>query len=366
MRVLVAGGGSGGHVMPGLAVVESIRRLRGDSDVWWIGAVGGIEEGLVRSARLPYAAIHAGKLNRFVSAKTARDLAVTPIGCAEALAVVRRLRPDVVLTVGGYVAVPAGIAAWATGVPLIVHQQDVVPNLANRLLAPLAACVTVSFAASAALIRARSVARDGNPVRSQLFQGERAQGRLRFGIPDGCDVVLALGGSQGARGLNDAAFGALPSLLARAAVIHMTGQAFFAEAEARAAGLPCRLRERYRPRAFLADELPDALATADLVISRSGASTVCELAALGKPSILVPLPPGIGGSPQRANAEVAARAGGAIRVEQRDLSPRRLESLVRGLLDDRPRLGRMARCARSLARRDAAERLALRVLAAAA
>lgn len=359
----IAGGGSGGHVMPGLAVVEALRRLRSDVSVAWIGATGGIEEKLVRSAGLAYVAVHAGKLNRFASTKTARDLAIIPVGCVEAVGVVRRLRPDVVLTVGGYVAVPAGIAAWMSGVPLVAHQQDVAPNLANRLLAPLASCVTVSFAPSASLVRARRVVVDGNPIRRELFEGDRERGRRRFGAPDGIGVVLALGGSQGAKGINETLFGALPALLERAIVVHMTGHPFIDAAEERRAGLPCPLRERYHPRAFLGEELPDALAAADLVISRAGASTISELAALGKPAILVPLPPGIGGSPQRANARLVARAGAALLVEQQDLSPAVLVAHVRELLADQSRLLAMGRQARRLMRRDAAERLAMRVLA---
>ncbi|HEV7215106.1 MAG TPA: glycosyltransferase, partial [Chloroflexota bacterium] len=171
MRLLLAGGGSGGHVFPGLAVAEALRRLAPEVRLDWLGAHGAIEERLIPAAGIPLHTIRAGKLNRFVGKETLTNLARVPVGLVEAVALVRRLQPDAVLTCGGFVAVPAGVASRLTRRPLLALQQDVEPNLANRLISPLADRVVVAFPWSLSRFPAGQALALGNPLRASITQG---------------------------------------------------------------------------------------------------------------------------------------------------------------------------------------------------
>lgn len=366
MRVVVAGGGSGGHVLPGLAVIEALRVLAPDTEIAWLGSYGSMEERLVRDADVRLLLVHAGKLNRFVSAQTVRDVAKVPLGCVEAFARLRTFRPDAVLTTGGYVAVPAGVATRLQGLPLLVHQQDVVPNLANRLLAPFATTINVTFAPSRTLFNALHIVQEGNPVRETLFHGDAERARALFGFPSGVPIVLVTGGSQGARGLNTLLFQALPRLVSRMVVIHACGEKFLTDALRIRDTLPASCQVRYVPRGFLGAEMADALAAATLVLGRAGASTLSELAVLGKPGVLVPLPAGWGGSPQRENARYAERMGAAVMAEQSSLTGERLADLLLKVMGDQRMIAEMQTHMRALGKRDAAGRIAARLLQLAA
>ncbi len=334
MRILIAGGGSGGHVHPGLAVATALRQQETRVELHWLGSKGGIEEGLVAAAGIPFTPIHAGKLNRFASLQTLRDLARVPVGLLDAVAAVSRLRPDAALTCGGFVAAPAGAAMWLTGRPLLALQQDIEPNLANRLISPFAQKVGVAFAASIGFFPPGKAIVTGNPVRPDLFEATAAQGRRMFGLPETFPVVLVTGGSQGALSLNRLVLARLGRWLERASVIHLCGARSVAMVETAAAALPESLRSRYAWRSFVTYEMGAALAAADVVVCRAGAATLAELAALGKAAILVPLPPPVGRSPQEANAQALANAGAAIALPERTASPDLLLAHVCALLDD--------------------------------
>jgi UDP-N-acetylglucosamine--N-acetylmuramyl-(pentapeptide) pyrophosphoryl-undecaprenol N-acetylglucosamine transferase len=301
VRLLIAGGGSGGHIFPGLAVAEAVRRQAPAVDIHWLGARGAIEERIVPAAGFPLHTIHAGKLNRFLGKRTLIDLVRVPVGLVEAAAVVRRLHPNAILTCGGFVAVPAGIAGRLGGRPLVALQQDIQPNLANRLLAPFARLVVVAFDQSCGAFPPGRAVALGNPLRAAMRRGDAAAARRQFGLPPDLPLVLVTGGSQGALRLNRLVVGCLPSLLERAAVVHLCGERSEALVQQAAAALPPLLARRYVWRSFVNKEMPDLLAAADVVVSRAGAATLAELAAMGKAAILVPLPPAIGHSPQEGN-----------------------------------------------------------------
>jgi UDP-N-acetylglucosamine--N-acetylmuramyl-(pentapeptide) pyrophosphoryl-undecaprenol N-acetylglucosamine transferase len=366
MRILVSGGGTGGHIYPALAVARALRERHG-AEILYLGDANGLETRIVPQTGLAFATIQAGKLRRYLSAGTLTDLARIPVGMAQALRHVGRFRPDAAFTSGGYVSVPAGVAARWFGAPLLMHQQDVSPNLANRLLTPVATWVSVSFPPSLAYFPRRKTSLAGNPVRGPILAmagAPPAALKARFGLDPSLPLVLVTGGSQGARHLNQVVTAALPFLLPVCQVLHVSGELTYEETRAQAqeqlAADPTggRLAARYQLHAYLDEPMPAALAAADVVLCRSGAATLAELAALGRPSLLVPLPPGFSGSPQQVNAEMFVTVGAATMVLDRDLSVERLRALLLPLLGEPARLAAMGAAARTLARPNAAAELA--------
>jgi UDP-N-acetylglucosamine--N-acetylmuramyl-(pentapeptide) pyrophosphoryl-undecaprenol N-acetylglucosamine transferase len=329
----------------------------------------GLETELVPMAGFPFAAISAGKLRRYLAWRTFTDLGRVPISLVQAIHHLRAFRPAVVFTSGGYVAVPAGFAARMAKVPLLIHQQDVSPNLANRLIAPLATRISVSFADSLRYFPPAKTTLMGNPVREAILRvagGDRAAAKRRLGLQADWPVLLITGGSQGARHLNQVVVGALPYLLPHSQIVQISGKQLYGEARNNAdlvlAGQP-DWRNRYHLYPYLDEQMADALLAADLVICRAGAATLSELAVLGVPSLLVPLPPGFGGSPQEANAAMFVRAGAAEMIEDKALTIERLARAVLALLRDGERLAIMRRMAASLARPHAAQEIAAAIVA---
>lgn len=358
LRVVLAGGGTGGHTSSGLAIAAALRARLGDGvTLAWIGSREGLEAARAPAAGIAYHAIPTGKLRRRLAWRNVTDLLVrVPAGLGRALALLGRLRPDVVVSTGGFVAVPTAIAAALRRRPLLVHEQVVVPGLANRLAARLADRVAVTFAASACAFPAAKVIVTGNPIRPDLLQGDPARGFARFGLDPSAPLTYVTGGAQGAQRVNRLVAGALAALLPRTQLVHQCGAVDLARTEATALALPGALRARYRVLAFVDAGLGDLYAAASLVVGRAGAGTVTELAAVGRPAILIPLPEARGDE-QTANARVLAEAGGAVLLPERDLTPARLAAEVAALLDDPARLRAMGAGARTLATPDAADRL---------
>jgi len=368
MRILISGGGTGGHIYPALAVARELRERFG-AELLYLGDVNGLETQIVPREGIPFAGITAGKLRRYLSPQTLRDLGRIPVGIRQAMGHVRAFQPDATFTSGGYVAVPAGLASRRYGVPLLMHQQDVAPNLANRILAPVATRISVSFPDSLRHFSKRKTALAGNPVREEILRvaGQPAGPfKESFGFDAAQPVLLVTGGSQGARHLNQVVAAALPSLLPRCQVLHVSGELTYEEtlraAEPHFAARP-EWRGRYVLRPYLSTRMAEALAATDVALCRSGAATLAELAALGRPAVLVPLPPGFTGSPQEVNATMFRGAGAAEVVLDRDLTAARLEAALFPLLENPARLALMARAARSLGHMDAAARLAEAVAA---
>jgi UDP-N-acetylglucosamine--N-acetylmuramyl-(pentapeptide) pyrophosphoryl-undecaprenol N-acetylglucosamine transferase len=338
MRVLISGGGTGGHIYPALAVATQLRNEY-QAEILYLGSDDGLETSLVPAAGFRLELIKAGKLQRFVSWKTVTGVARVPVGMAQAIGIVHRFHPDVAFTSGGYVAVPAGLAARLNGVPLLMHQQDVPPNLSNRLLAPLATRISVAFDSSRAYFPAKKTVHLGNPLR-QVILDIRAvpsgEARTRLGLDAKLPLLLVTGGSQGARSLNQATCRALPGLLEYCQVLHISGKKLFEETRALAGeamtDLDEALRQRYRLEPYMDVEMPLALQAATLVICRAGAATLSELAVLEKPAILVPLPPAIGRSPQEANAALFGRNHAAEVIRNDELKPALLVERVKSII----------------------------------
>ncbi|MFE3456495.1 glycosyltransferase [Nocardiopsis aegyptia] len=379
LRLIVTGGGTGGHTYPALTTVRALRdRLEAAGhtlDVLWVGTEDSLESRVAADHGIAFAPVATGKIRRsknplkLASPENIRDMANVPIGVAQARSLVSDFRPDAVLATGGYVAVPVGLAAKLCGRPLVVHEQTVRLGLANKVLARVAARVAVSSPSTLALLPdgARdSAAVTGNPVRPEVLTGQADLGAKGLGF-DGHDpslpTVYVTGGAQGSAQINGTVRAVLPWLLARANVVHQCGAANLEALRGHAAELPADLAARYHLTAFVGPELPDVLALADVVISRSGAGTIAELTALGKAAVFVPLASSAGDE-QRHNARHLQDSGAAVALLE-EVTPDHLRTAVDSLLSDPQGREQIAERAREHGRPDAAERLVDVVLSAA-
>ncbi|MFJ4436991.1 UDP-N-acetylglucosamine--N-acetylmuramyl-(pentapeptide) pyrophosphoryl-undecaprenol N-acetylglucosamine transferase [Streptomyces sp. NPDC088923] len=377
-RLIVTGGGTGGHTYPALTAVRTLReRLTAwgrSLDVLWIGSTDSLEAGVAEAEGIAFTAVATGKVRRasnplkMVSPANVRDMARVPLGVAQARKAVASFRPHVVLATGGYVAVPTGLAARVCKVPLVLHEQTVRLGLANRKLAGSASRIAVSSESTLPFldesVRPLAVV-TGNPVRPEVLTGhpEKAVSALGSGFDRALPTVYVTGGAQGSQQINDLIGGELLWLLERANVVHQCGPAPYEALAARASGLPPHVAARYHLTPFVGSELPDVLALAALVISRSGAGTLAELTALGKPAVFIPLASSAGNE-QAHNARHLEESGAAVALEG-EVTGERLREAVGPLLDDPSRREAMAAAARAQGRPDAANRLVDVVLNAA-
>ncbi|MGH3841091.1 MAG: UDP-N-acetylglucosamine--N-acetylmuramyl-(pentapeptide) pyrophosphoryl-undecaprenol N-acetylglucosamine transferase [Pseudonocardiaceae bacterium] len=372
LRLIVTGGGTGGHTYPAITTIRATRELlRGAGvglEVLYVGSAGGLEARVAAQEQLPFQAVSTGKLRRsanplrMISTENLRDVGRLSRGLVEARRVVRAFRPDVVLSTGGYVAVPVGLAAKTVDAPLLVHEQTSRLGLANRLLMRRATAIALSSPTSVELLpetlRGRAVV-TGNPIRVELLGGEagRAITALSWtGWDARLPTVYVTGGAQGSVQINRLVEAVLEWLLQRANVVHQCGATSLAELQCRAGRLPTELAGRYRVIEFVGAELPDVQALADVVVSRSGAGTLAELTALGKPSVLIPLIP-TGGNEQEHNARYLQQAGAAHALLGACPTPGDLTRALDGLIGDPGLRAGMATQAARLGRPRAAHEL---------
>jgi UDP-N-acetylglucosamine--N-acetylmuramyl-(pentapeptide) pyrophosphoryl-undecaprenol N-acetylglucosamine transferase len=355
-RVVVMAGGTGGHVFPALAVARALAAHQ--REVVWLGTKRGIEARLVPAAGIHVEWIDIGG----VRGKGPVSLLLAPVRVAQAtwqaLAALRRARPGVVLGCGGFVSGPGGLAAWLMRVPLVIHEQNAIAGLTNRLLSHLAQRVATAFPGSFPARLQRPVAVVGNPVRAEIVA--LAPPEARFAARQGPLRLLVFGGSQGARIMSEIVPGAIErcalALRSRFEVVQQCRAEDVAEVKA----VYARLGLKAEVATFFSD-LPARMAASQLVIARSGASTVAELAAIGRPAILVPLPHALDND-QLANATALAAAGGAMLVRQAEFTSERLAQDLAQLFGEPAQLAAMASSAKRTGNADAAERLADLVL----
>jgi UDP-N-acetylglucosamine--N-acetylmuramyl-(pentapeptide) pyrophosphoryl-undecaprenol N-acetylglucosamine transferase len=366
MRLLIAGGGTGGHIYPALAVARSLLARPDGADLRWLGGHRGLEASLVPAAGIPLRRLVLRSL-RTVDRNAHAILDPIRLGASvpQAAAILAAERPAAIFTTGGYVAVPVLMAAAPLGIPVVLWEGNLVPGRAVRATARLADVLAVSFAATCgALGRAapgRACYHTGTPIRD-VGAIDREAARARLGIPAAARVLLVFGGSQAVRRFNAAVADALPRLVERVVVIHVTGDDGYAAALAGREALPAEARERYRPYPFLREDMLAALATADLVVGRAGSSTLAEVTALGLPMVVVPYPHAAGH--QRANARGLVEAGAARLVEDETFDAAALLDAA-AILDDPAVHLAMSAAARELGRPGAADAVAELVLAAA-
>jgi UDP-N-acetylglucosamine--N-acetylmuramyl-(pentapeptide) pyrophosphoryl-undecaprenol N-acetylglucosamine transferase len=354
MKVLIAGGGTGGHVFPGIAVAEELRRLRPGSDVVFVGGRRGLEAIAVPEAGFRVRFIMSRGFPRRMWWKWSWAAIVNATGFLQAFFVLLAERPDVVLGTGGYASVSISVAAWLLGKPLLLQEQNSVPGLSNRILSRIADEVHLSFVeARSYFSRKDHLKVTGNPVRGYILSGDRTTAMQEFGLAAGKPTVFVFGGSRGAKRINQAAIEAMRLLKGRVDVqlILQTGREDYewAKAEIEKDQLPARVMPFLR-------RIHMAYAAADLVVCRSGAMTLAEIAVCGTPAILVPYP-FAAHDHQVVNAMNLVDRGAAAMILDRDLTGERLAQEIAHWLSDRQGLSRMSSNARTFARPDAAERI---------
>ena len=355
MKVLIAGGGTGGHVYPGIAVAEELMRMWPDAEVLFVGGRRGVEAQAVPESGFRIRFVTTRGLPRRAWWRWPAAVLANAAGVFQALAVVMGEKPDVVLGTGGYVSGPVALAAILLRRPLVLQEQNSIPGLANRWLARVADEVHLSFTeARGYFARKDNLKITGNPVRSYVLGGDRAAGMQEFGLSPGKPTVFVFGGSRGAHRINQAAVEAMRRLKGRVDVqfILQTGRDDYewARQTVEAESLPARVVPYLR-------QIQLAYAVADLVVCRSGAMTLAEIAACGTPAILVPYPYAAHNH-QEVNARNLVERGAAALILDRELGGERLAREIAHLLADRQTLRRMSAHARLFARPDAAARLA--------
>lgn len=345
MRVIIAGGGTGGHVIPAIAIAQELRSRHG-ADVQFVGTSRGMETRLVPAAGFKLHLVQVGQLNRVDLRTRIATLFNLPRAVFDAARLIRSFRPDLIIGVGGYASGPAMLAGAIMNVPLIAFEPNYLPGFANRMLAPLARAAAVQFEATCQYFRNCHVT--GVPVRNDFF-------RVPPRPPNAKPTLLVFGGSQGAHAINVALLGALAKLTELVPgihIVHQTGEKDYVEAQT--AYLKAMISAEVFP--FI-DDMPGVFGRADLLVCRSGASTVAEVAAAGRPAIFIPLPTAADDH-QRHNAEALANANAARLLPQAELTSDRLAREVAALLSNRPLLTQMSQAARKLAHPDAAAEIA--------
>ena len=352
MRIALAAGGTAGHIFPALATLGALRATGAPVEARFFGPDNRGERALVHGHDVPFEAVPAAPLRGRSPVALARGLARTAVGVAAALRALRRFRPNVMLSTGGYGSFPPSLAARILRLPLVVFLPDVEPGLAVKAESRLATLIAAATEAALPRLPAGKTVVSGYPVRD-AFRTPRENAREALGWSADERVLLVAGATQGAQAINRAVWGALAKLCEHARVVHITGQAASDEAAAERLALPENLRGRYEPAPFRED-LPALMVAADLAVMRAGASTLGELPAARLPAILVPGT--FAGGHQRENARWLAERGAAVVLEEADIGT--LEGHVLDLLQDDERRAGMADAARSAGHADGAERLA--------
>ena len=363
MKLVVAGGGTGGHVYPGLTVVETMHRPRGEGDgrsalalgdVLWIGGRGGMEERLVQRAGIEFVGLPAGGLRGMAALAALRNAAQIARSIGRARRILAEFETNVVLVTGGYASVSVALAAWLQRLPVVIYLPDIVPGLAIRFLSRFARRVAVTHESSYQFFSREKVVVTGYPVRPEIYAADPAGARAELGLEPGEKVLLVMGGSRGARSINRAVVAGLRQMLTKCQIVHISGRLDAGWVAGVAKSLPPEMQQRYHHHDYL-HELAPALVAADLAVARAGAATLGEFPAAGLPSVLVPYPHS--GQHQLPNAQHMAEAGAALIVMDASLEEA-LVPIVLRLLEDEEALNSMRQAARALDRPDAAQAIA--------
>ena len=321
-KIILTGGGTAGHVTPNIALLPALKEA--GYEVSYIGSYEGMERGLIEAEGIPYYGISSGKLRRYHNIKNFSDPFRVIHGFFQACGLLKKLKPDVIFSKGGFVSVPVMLAARIRRVPAVLHESDMTPGLANRIAMKGAAKVCCNFPETLDKLPAGKAALTGTPIRQALFDGSKEAG-LSFCGFDGSEkpVLMIMGGSQGSVFVNTAVREALPELLKEYRVIHLCGKGKLDETLTDRLAYPDYVQYEY-----IDKELPDLLAAADIVISRAGANAICELLALGKPSILIPLALNASRGDQILNARSFEKQGYSYLLEEENVNK---DSLIKAV-----------------------------------
>lgn len=309
-KIVLTGGGTAGHVTPNIALLPALREA--DFDIHYIGSYDGIEKRLIEDFEIPYYGISTGKFRRYFDVKNFTDPVRVLKGYSEARKILKQLAPDVVFSKGGFVSVPVVRAAHSLGIPCIIHESDMTPGLANKLCIPVAKKVCCNFPETLQMLPEDKAVLTGSPIRAELSKGNRIAALDMCGFTANKPVIMVIGGSLGAASVNKAIRSALPKLLEDFQVIHLCGKEKVDNLLLNVPG--------YKQFEYVKAELKDLFALADVVVSRAGANAICELLALKKPNILVPLSAKSSRGDQILNARSFESQGFSLVIDDDDLA----------------------------------------------
>lgn len=324
-RIILTGGGTAGHVTPNIALLPRLKELQ--YDIHYIGSYNGIEKELIEQFGIPYHGIATGKLRRYFSLQNFTDPFRVLKGMNEAKKLVKILKPDVIFSKGGFVSVPVVLSGKRCRVPVIIHESDMTPGLANKLSLSAATKVCCNFPETLELLPEGKAVLTGSPIRQELLSGDKFKAREFLGFTSDKPVILVVGGSLGAVAVNEAVRSILPQLLKNYQVIHLCGRGKLDES---LNGL-----EGYAQFEYVKEELKDLFALTDIVISRAGANAICELLALHKPHLLIPLSANASRGDQILNARSFERQGFCLVLEEEALTDETLLDAVSSLYENR-------------------------------
>ncbi|MCI2131794.1 MAG: undecaprenyldiphospho-muramoylpentapeptide beta-N-acetylglucosaminyltransferase [Eubacterium sp.] len=317
-RIVLTGGGTAGHVTPNIALIPGLKE-RG-YEIFYIGSYNGIEKKLIEDMNIPYYGISTGKLRRYFDLKNISDPFRVLKGIHEAREILKKIRPDIIFSKGGFVAVPVALAASNLKIPLLIHESDMTPGLANRICIPYAVKVCCNFPETRDSLPEGKAFVTGTPIRQELLHGDADAGREFCGFNREKPVLMVIGGSQGSVFVNTKIREALPELLKNWQVVHLCGKGNLDDSLDHTPG--------YRQYEYIKEQLPDLFAMADVVVSRAGANAICEISALAKPNLLIPLGTNASRGDQILNARSFEKQGYSMVLEEENLTE---ESLLEGV-----------------------------------
>lgn len=324
-HIVLTGGGTAGHVTPNIAMIPALKEK--GFKISYIGSYNGIEKKLIEEMGIPYYGISSGKLRRYFDVKNFTDPFRVLKGFSEARKLLKKLKPDVVFSKGGFVTVPVVIAAKRCKIPAIIHESDMTPGLANKLCIPSAVKVCCNFPETVSKLPADKAVLTGTPIRQELLSGNADAGRKFCGFTADKPVIMVIGGSLGAASVNDNVRKILPELLKDFQVVHLCGKGKTDESLKGTTG--------YVQYEYIQDELPDLFAMADVVISRAGANAICEIRELHKPNLLIPLSAKASRGDQILNARSFERQGFSMVLEEEEITETKLLDTIHQLYTDR-------------------------------
>lgn len=324
-KIVLTGGGTAGHVTPNIALIPHLKEL--GYEISYIGSKDGIERTLIEELDIPYYPISTGKLRRYLSLKNVSDPFRVLIGAAEARSALKKIRPDVIFSKGGFVAVPVVIAGSMLKIPSIIHESDMTPGLANKMCFSRASKICCNFPETQKYLPKDKAVVTGTPIREELLNGDPQKAREFTGLTDQKPVVLVVGGSLGSVAVNNVIRNNLPLLLEKYQIIHLCGKDHLAP---ELDGTP-----GYVQYEFIEHELPDMFALADMVVSRAGANAICEISALAKPNLLIPLPAEASRGDQLLNAASYEKQGFSIVLQEKDINRNTLLSSLDQLFKEK-------------------------------
>ncbi len=324
-RIVLTGGGTAGHVTPNIALIPGLKE-RG-YEIFYIGSYNGIEKKLIEDMNIPYYGISTGKLRRYFDLKNISDPFRVLKGIHEARQILKKIRPDIIFSKGGFVAVPVALAANKLKIPLLIHESDMTPGLANRICIPYAVKVCCNFPETRDSLPEGKAFVTGTPIRQELLHGDADAGREFCGFNREKPVLMVIGGSQGSVFVNTKIREALPELLKNWQVVHLCGKGNLDDSLDHTPG--------YRQYEYIKEQLPDLFAMADVVVSRAGANAICEISALAKPNLLIPLGTNASRGDQILNARSFEKQGYSMVLEEENLTEESLLEAVGKLYENR-------------------------------